>query len=289
MYGRAFHKQEDTRQLQVFLAEMRDRVAQAAYFQFGDLMWRMHYLPNGFDETTDIRIWSGDDGRICGFVFYLPLDNNPELFLRPEFYDSQIADEMVSWAVTRAMASNVSSIETSCSDYDITKAEFLKRSRFQLFDDVMVFMERKLDDSIPVCQLPSGYSILSSVDHPEFASITGKSITREQYKYICNASGYKNELGLRVCYQNQEIVSGCICWYDDIGNCGEFEPVGTNEEHRGKGLAFAVLTMTMANLKQYGADTVYVRTGKNNVPAICLYQKLGFNITNEDFGWKRSV
>ena len=118
---------------------------------------------------------------------------------------------------------------------------------------------------------------------------TGESITYEEYEYLCNAPGYKNDLGLQVCYQNQEIVSGCICWYDDIDNCGEFEPVGTNGEHRNKGLAFAVMAKTMENLKKYGAHTVYVRTEKDNTSAIRLYQKLGFNITNEDYEWKRSV
>lgn len=289
MHGRAFDRQKDIRKLQVFLAEMRHQVAQAAYFQFGDLMWRMHFLPNGFDGTTDIRIWSSDDGEICGFVFYLAPDDNPEFFLRPELYDSRIADEMISWAVARALASNATAIETSCIDSDTVKTEFLKRVGFQPLDDVMVFMERQLDDTIPACQLPNGYSIVSQVDHLEVVSITGRRITREQNAHVCNAPGYKNDLGLRVCHQNQRIVGGCICWYDDIDNCGEFEPVGINEEHRRKGLAFAVMAKTMENLKKYGADMVYVRTGKDNAPAIRLYQKLGFDITHEDFGWKRSV
>jgi GNAT superfamily N-acetyltransferase len=114
-------------------------------------------------------------------------------------------------------------------------------------------------------------------------------MTPAHYAQVCSAPGYKHDLGLRVCYQEREIVAGCIGWYDALDRCGEFEPVGTSEAHRRKGLAFAVMAKVMENLKRYGAETVYVRAVKDNVPAVRLYQKLGFRITHEDYGWKRAV
>jgi GNAT superfamily N-acetyltransferase len=289
MQGRAFDKAEDMGKLQAFLVEMRHQVGQAAYFQWGDVLWRMHYGPNGFDETRDIRLWCDQSGKIAGLVFYLPSHENPEFFLRPELYDSPIADAMVAWGMARAAADNALSIETSCIDCDAAKAAFLKRQGFQLYNDVMVFMTRRLDDPIPVGQLPKEYGIVSSADRPDLAKVTGKSMTPAHYAQICNAPGYKHDLGLRVCYQGQEIVSGCIGWYDALDRCGEFEPVGTSEGHRRKGLAFAVMAKVMENLRRYGAETVYVRAYKDNGPAVRLYQKLGFHITNEDYGWKRAV
>jgi hypothetical protein len=226
--GRAFRKQQDIRKLQVFLAAMRHQVAQAAYFQFGDLMWRMSYGPNGFDEDQDLRLWESADDRIDGFVFYHPPDDNPEFFLRPELYDSQMADEMVAWAVARGRARNASSIETSCIDCDTVKAEFLKRAGFEPCDDVMVFMEREVMDAIPSCRLPRGYTIVSGADRPGNPSVTGRSsLTREAYEHLRRAPGYRDDLGLGICYQDQSVVAGCICWYDEVDNCGEFEPVGT--------------------------------------------------------------
>ncbi len=289
MYGRAFNRAEDMKKLQAFLVTMRHQVDQAAYFQWGDVMWRMHYRPNGFDETKDIRLWCDEDGTIEGFAFYLPSHDNPEFFLRPELYGSPIADAMIAWGVARATADNAPSIETSCIDCDTAKATFLKRQGFQPLDDVMIFMARRLDDPIPVRQLPKGYAIVSSAERPDLPSVTGKSMTPAHYAQICNAPAYKHDLGLRVCYQQREIVAGCICWYDALDRCGEFEPVGTTESHRRKGLAFAVMAKAMENLKRYGAETVYVRTYKDNGPAVRLYQALGFRITNEDYGWKRAV
>lgn len=283
--GRPFDPQHDIPILQTFLAEMRDQVAQAAYYQFGDLMWRIHNAPNGFDPTTDLRIWSAADGRVAGFVHYLAPEENPEFFLRPEHYDSPMADEMIAWAAARARSAGAAAIETSCIESDGPKAAFLARAGFRPLDDVMVFLARALDEPLPRWRLPDGYAIVSRADRPDLIGFTGNSCSHAAYAAVTNAPGYQDDLGLRVCYQDREVVAGCICWYDDVDRCGEFEPVGTVDGHRGKGLAFAVMAQAMENLKRRGANRVYVRTGKANLPAVRLYEKLGFAVTDLDCGW----
>jgi hypothetical protein len=67
---------------------MRRRIDQAAYFQLGDLLWRIYHLRNGFDDARDLHLWCDDRGEIAGFVFYHSPDDNPEFFLRPERYDA---------------------------------------------------------------------------------------------------------------------------------------------------------------------------------------------------------
>lgn len=51
MDARAFNRNDDLRKLQAFLVEMRHRVDQAAYFQLGDLLWRM------YDITHEDQGW----------------------------------------------------------------------------------------------------------------------------------------------------------------------------------------------------------------------------------------
>jgi GNAT superfamily N-acetyltransferase len=268
---------------------MRHQVAQAAYFQWGDVLWRMYYGRNRFDLAADIRIWSDAGDRIEGFAFYLSVDHNPEFFLRPERYEHPVADELVAWAVDRARRDGATAIETSCIADDKRKAALLRRCGFEPIDDVMVFMARSLDQPLPLADLPEGYAIVSHADRPDLPGVTGTPISRGAYEQVCAAPGYRDDLGLRVCYQDREIVSGCICWYDDLDACGEFEPVGTREDHRGKGLASAVMIKTLEHLRCYDVDTAYVRTYKNNMPAVRLYQKVGFTITAEDHGWRRLV
>lgn len=289
MTYRAFEPEYDVPKLQAFLAEMRQRVGQANYFQFGDLIWRICYWRNEFNPATDLCIWERDNGQIDGFLFDLRSDNNPEFFVRPELYETALADEMVYWAITTAEAAGKTTLETSCIEGDEAKASFLRRHEFQKTDDVMVFMQRNMETPLPEVQLPPEYTIVSYADRPDLPGVTNTPMTAEQHKAIVSGYGYRDELGLRVCHQGREIVSGGICWYDSLDSCGELEPIGTVKEHRGKGLAFAVITQLLTNLNKLGAKHAYVRTQKDNEPAVRLYQKLGFHITDEDVGWVRNV
>ena len=292
MHGRAFNRQEDIRKLQIFLAEMRNQGTQAGTFRFGDLMYEMHHPFTGFEEEADIRIWGSDEGGISGFVFFRPPDN-PEFFIRPELYGSRMEDEMLSWTLTRAKERSLESIETSCLDTDAAKAAFLRRRGFTEGDEVCVLMERSLAEPLPAYRLPDGYSVVTIAERPELACWASYSpdwsMSREAYRHLQSAPGYKADMDVRAFYHDTELASECICWYDDVNNCGQFQPLRTQGEHRRKGLGSAVMTRAMENLRRYGADRVFVWTGKQNIGAVRFYQKLGFNITNEDYAWKRSI
>jgi GNAT superfamily N-acetyltransferase len=109
------------------------------------------------------------------------------------------------------------------------------------------------------------------------------------YRQVQQALGYKADLDVRAFYCDTDLASGCTCWYDEVGHCGQFQPVGTEEGHRRKGLASAVMARAMENLRRYGADRVLVWTDEKLNPAVRLYQSLGFRITHEDSAWEREV
>jgi GNAT superfamily N-acetyltransferase len=253
------------------------------------LMYEMHHPLTGFEAEADIRIWESDGGECCGFVFYRPPDN-PEFFIRPGHYGSRMENEMLSWSLTRAEQRSVASVETSCLDRDAAKAAFLSRHGFTETDDVCVLMVRSLAEPLPTCQLPDGYSIVTLAERPESAcGIPDSRMARELYKHVQRAYGYKADLDVRAFYHDTLLASGCTCWYDDADNSGQFQPVGTKEEHRRKGLASAVMIKAMENLRHYGADRILVWTSKDNVRAVSLYQSLGFRIAHEDYAWVREI
>lgn len=289
MPERTFDKREDVHKLQAFLAEMRHQGHQAGTFQFGDLMYEMHHPLTGFEAEADIRIWESDDGALCGFVFYRPPDN-PEFFIRPELYGSRTEDDMIRWSLSRAAERGVTSIETSCLDRDAAKAAFLRRHGFTETDDVCVLMERSLAEALPACRLPDDYSVATFAERPESAcGIPDSGLARALYKQVQSAPGYRPDLDVRAFYHDTILASGCTCWYDDADNSGQFQPVGTKEEHRRRGLASAVMIRAMENLRRYGADRVLVWTDKDNMRAVGLYQSLGFRIAHEDYAWVREV
>jgi GNAT superfamily N-acetyltransferase len=249
----------------------------------------MHHPLTDFEAQADIRIWESDDGELCGFVFFRPPDN-PEFFVRPELYGSPIEGEMIQWALARAAERGVTSIETSCLDRDMAKAAFLRRHGFTETDDVCVLMERSLVDPLPACRLPDDYSVVTLAEHPELAcGIPDSGMADDLYRQVQRAPGYRADLDVRAFYHNTDLASGCTCWVDDLGGYGQFQPVSTQEEHRRRGLASAVMTRAMENLRRYGADRVLVWTDKNLTSAVRLYQSLGFCITHEDYAWKREA
>lgn len=284
--GRPFKPQRDFQNLQSFLAAMRRRVSQAAYFQFGDLLWRIHHYQTTFDPESDLRIWEDQDGEICGFIHFQSANNNPEIFLDPTLYSTSVADEMVAWVIERGKRNKAPAVETSCLANDSPKIDFLERFGFQFVGDPMVFMGRPLTNLPAIRALPEHYTIIEGLERTDLPSVTGTPMSRAHYQIICGAPGYRSDLGLRICYQNKEIASGGIGWYDEIDLCGHFEPVGTAKAHRNQGLAFTVLAQMMHHLKEYGATQVTVRTDQENKPAVNLYKKLGFKILHQDNAWQ---
>lgn len=58
-------------------------------------------------------------------------------------------------------------------------------------------------------------------------------------------------------------------------------------EHRGKGIARALLPKALGNISEYGVNECYLEVRVSNKPAIDLYQNLGFNITRTINGYYR--
>ncbi|MBN2285700.1 MAG: GNAT family N-acetyltransferase [Tissierellales bacterium] len=270
-------------QLQNFLNDMRNQVSQGAYFHYGDLIWRMNNLENDFNESQDLKIWKDSD-TLIGFVFILPKENNPEIFIRPELYSSVYADEMMDYSIKNSRADNGSFIETSCLKSDCVKEKYLATKGFKKQDDVMVFMEHQIMDNIDEIPLPVNYSYIQSDECDKYQNSLSW-LTNEQVNKLLQDPNFENCLSSIICYKNQEIVSGSLCWYDSVGKCGVFEPVETDSNHQQKGLAYLGIKRSLSILKGKGAKRAYVKTGIDNYSAISLYKKLEFSIVDEDYGW----
>ena len=79
-----------------------------------------------------------------------------------------------------------------------------------------------------------------------------------------------------------------MIWYDHRDNTELVEPVDTMKAHRRKALAQAAMIRALGNLERLGAKTCYVKPPDNNIPAVRLYEKMGFKITHVDKGWSYS-
>lgn len=94
----------------------------------------------------------------------------------------------------------------------------------------------------------------------------------------------------------KKIASASYYLYSDMDNFDwiNIADIDTKKEHRRKGYAYAILSKMISDLdKNYPKMGQYLLVKSDNIPAIRLYQKLGFReirvITNKKKGIRYSV
>ena len=117
-----------------------------------------------------------------------------------------------------------------------------------------------------VLQLDAYLRILDGEDHAFYAQFNKTSLL-------------KNAV---ICYENDKAV-GIGAYKEFEPNVAEIKRMYTLPECRGKGIAKAILTELEAWAKEENYTTSILETGFLQVDAIGLYQKLGYQIT-ENFG-----
>jgi GNAT superfamily N-acetyltransferase len=117
-----------------------------------------------------------------------------------------------------------------------------------------------------VVQLDAYLKVLDGDDHAFYAQFNKSNLL-------------KNAL---VCYDG-DIVVGIGAYKEFEPNVAEIKRMYTLPEHRGKGIAKAILTELETWAKEENYTTSILETGFLQVDAISLYQKLGYQIT-DNFG-----
>ena len=117
-----------------------------------------------------------------------------------------------------------------------------------------------------VVQLDAYLRVLDGEDHAFYAQFNKTNLL-------------KNAV---ICYENDTAV-GIGAYKEFEPNVAEIKRMYTLPESRGKGIAKAILTELEAWAREENYTTSILETGFLQVDAIGLYQKLGYEIT-ENFG-----
>lgn len=126
--------------------------------------------------------------------------------------------------------------------------------------------------------------VRTTSDNPDFGRLVNQldaylrildGDEHEFYAQFNKTNLLKNAL---ICYENEEAVGiGAYKEYD--ANTVEMKRMYTLPEHRGKGIAKAILTELENWAKEEGYTQAILETGYLQKDAIGLYQKLGYTIT----------
>jgi ribosomal protein S18 acetylase RimI-like enzyme len=255
-----------------------------------------------FPPEERIALWERADGELDGFAWYYPKGREAALQPDPRLRGSdayrRLAGEMLAWADERHAAdpgATEARLTISVSEADAALIDRLAAHGFARTDDPpMRFHRQSLAGPLPESVLPEGYTVRAvredeleqrveihrEVWHPSKFTLAG-------YRQLRAAPGYDPELDIVAVAPDGTLAAYAICWHDAVNRSGEFEPVGTREAFRGRGLAKAVLLETMRRLQARECETAYVIADESREPSCRLYLSAGFEIANRWHAYRR--
>lgn len=138
-------------------------------------------------------------------------------------------------------------------------------------------------DPVPVCNLPAGYRfrIATPDDFEEIALGVRKVFGHKDFgadilEALSTCSFYRDDLDFLVETNDSELAAFCTFRIDEETGIINLEPLGTLPDHRGKGIAKAMLSEGLLRIKKYNPKVVYIGGAANTEPANKLYDALGY-------------
>jgi ribosomal protein S18 acetylase RimI-like enzyme len=218
----------------------------------------------------------------------------------PEYEWSGIETEAMVWAETRLTelrkrdAQRWSGNFASGARQDNAKRiAFLEQHGFRYRGEFAeVNMLRSLDEPIPEAALPTGCQVRAIAEVGETSTRAAAerevwfpwpvgNISDDDYARLMRMPGYHRDLDVVAVTPDGVIAAYVNGWIDPVNRIGDFGPVGALPAYRRQGLTRATLLGGLRRMKARGMNRMCISTGVSNMPALRLYESIGFKIVNK--------
>ena len=249
------------------------------------------------DWKETIYLWETDTGEIAAILCSENPDENIYIHTKPEF--RYLEEEMVSVAEEEIISGtlNKSKALIECQNGDTYRESILQKRGYQKQTAVGYLNWRDLDKQLPEVKMPDGYTLHNMISEEgldlqhKITRMTGAFDSEpypiDIYRQMQRAPTYKKEYDLYSTDSDGNVTSFCIIWYDEELNIGHFEPVGTDVNHRRKGLGKATLNAGLKYLKQAGVSKAYV--GSAGDYRRSFYNASGFTNSIAFYAWMKEL
>ena len=282
-----------------FLSSATSTGPPGAYWHPGDVVWGI-YQNTVFDAGRGVRLWE-EEGELVGFAL-LEEPDGVVMQVHPRLRGSgSLEEEMLGWAEgqTREVYGERAGDElwTRVAEDDPRLDALLVGLGFGRDPDHALKMVRTLDGPLPDHAPSDGWTVREVGGEGEWEERVEvhrevwhpSRVTLEAYRRLRAAPAYDPRLDLVAVAPDGRFGSYCICWFDPQSRTGLFEPLGTRQAYRGKGLGKAVMQEGLRRLRELGAQTALVTAVHDNEAARSLYESVGFETVNRErlYGKKR--
>lgn len=302
---RPYAGEQDLEKMRNLLIAGRRANNSTYYVHIGDLNWWLFYPPLECDLWQYISVWDDpqDPGRLLGWLLLSPAWSAYDVYVQPELRGSPEAETMHLYAEEQltdlARSRNQAKIYrlwVSQGD-EISIGHFLK-SGFKRSEEEVVYMTHPLDEPIPLPVLPEGFKVRSMAGEQDVLARAAaqfgayeSEVPFEKYlqRYLdfMRSPVYDPALDIVTLCPDGRFGSFCIVWTDPVNCLGLIEPVGTHPVFRGKGLGKAVVLAGLCQLQERGMHTAILCTNENNIPAVKLYESVGFTTVDKHLTFER--
>jgi mycothiol synthase len=304
---RSFESEHDLVEMQRLLMEGRSRTDDWHYPHVGDLSFTYFVVACHLNPQEHIRLWRDADDRCVGYAI-LGEDPSIDWQVLPEHEWKGIETEAMAWADTRLAELREGdgqewggSVVAGARQDNGRRRVFLGQHGFRYSGEFAeVNMLRSLDEPISEPALPVGYqvrAVADASDIPQRAAAhrevwqpwTDGNITDEDYAALMKLPGYNRDLDVVAVAPGGVFAATANGWLDPVNRIGCIGQVGALPHYRRRGLTRAVLLELLSRMQARGMDRACISTGVSNVPAIRLYQSVGFEVVNQYLDYVRSV
>ena len=295
------------------LAAMHDLLRQGRlanngsyYVHPGDLNWWLFYPPMDHDFWKSIYLWDdpGQPDRLLAWALLSPVGSTFDVVVKPELRGSPLAWEMLTWAMKQVKVNAKQVGREHIGVFWVDERDELLRSWLVSQGFALASRDVHLTCDLtglrPEARVADGYEVrgsrgLEEVCQRARAQYGAFSGSADFERYVARfadfmaSPAYDPDLDVVAAAPDGQIGAFCITWPDPLTGVGLFEPVGTHPDFQRRGLGKAVMLAALERLQRLGMRQAIVTTGEDNLPAIKLYESVGFHLTSRLLYYKLKI
>ena len=219
---------------------------------------------------------------------------------------SVLEDEIVDWGVRSMQIRNLQrqenrTLDASCDSSNLKRIELFMPVRFCERRSTFIRLFTNPNNlpfrSIRCLQVLS-YGFVKGEEEVEAlvdlhrAAFGTQEMTVEQRLAIMRTPQYLPDLDLVVESEDQRLAAFCICEMETRSDgmiVGYPDPIGTYPEYQRRGLASALISVGLQNLKERGAIRAESGTSSKNIGMQHLFEKMGFTCSAEQVWFSKML
>jgi GNAT superfamily N-acetyltransferase len=180
-------------------------------------------------------------------------------------------------------------VEVSVRDDDLAMIELITAAGFSASDEVFVSCWLDAAARPAISELATGYRLLSRADVHGTPHHMIKRSGAHVAERLMECSLYDPTMDLLVIAPDGSVAAYGLFWPDPVTGVGLVEPMRTEEEHQGMGLARHVLTAGIERLVAAGCTRLKITYMQDNPISGHIYRSAGFVPTMTDHAYGRSI